>query len=507
MNFDPVHTPILITCRDRLAPLIDLVGWLERAGHERIILVDNDSSFPPLLEYFTQTPHQVIELGANLGHFSVWEGDVLDAISHSGPFVVTDSDVVPDAGCPRDAVERFADLLFRYGDIGKVGFGLRIDDLPPTYEFRQEVLDWESQFWLDEVEPSVFRAAIDTTFALYRPSTPKGTFAALRTGAPYVARHIGWYSDSRRLTAEEEYYRAHAKRSVSTWDVGEIPADIQEAIAERRQHQETTSLIAELPGLSVWADEPPPTEKHHGGARRGGPWHGWTEDDPDRELCEFVAAFVQASRPATILEIGVHNGFMTRRIHRELGPGQRQHCIEPDQHRRRDLGRLPFFQHPDIELSPDDSPPDSLVGEADLLLLRHSGPDIQGQLDRWTMLSTDQSCLVLYGADSGDGALTAASATAQRLIEASMALIFIPSPVGAYVATKGQGRRASIAALGDWLEAEVAARGQAEADLAALRASRSYRWLQPVRRMHSSMSVRSLRTQVPPTTASGHQDS
>ena len=89
-------------------------------------------------------------------------------------------------------MERFADLLFRYGDIGKVGFGLRIDDLPPTYEFRQEVLDWESQFWLDEVEPSVYCAANDTTFALYRPSTPKGTFAALRTGAPYVARHIGW---------------------------------------------------------------------------------------------------------------------------------------------------------------------------------------------------------------------------------------------------------------------------------------------------------------------------
>ena len=405
MNFDPVQTPILITCRDRLAPLVDLVGWLERAGHERIVLVDNDSSFPPLLEYFSQTPHQVIALGENLGHFSVWDGGVLDALSHTGPFVVTDSDVVPDSQCPLDAVEYFAELLFRYGDVGKVGFGLRIDDLPPAYEFRQEVLDWESQFWLDEVEPSVFRAAIDTTFALYRPSTPKGTFAALRTGAPYVARHIGWYSDSRRLTAEEEYYRTHAKRSVSTWDVGEIPSDIQQAIDDRREQQETASIIAELPHLAVWGNEPAPDEQGVGDGGGGGPWHGWTEEDPQSELCEFVSALVQVSRPTTILEIGVHNGFMTRRIHRGLSPGQRQYCFEPGELRRRELGRLPFFHRPDIELSPDDAPPDPLVAQADVLVLRFSGPDSQRHLERWTALSPDQSLLVVYGSDSEEGAL------------------------------------------------------------------------------------------------------
>ena len=58
--------PIFINCRDRVTPLRDLVAWLERAGHQRIILVDNDSTYEPLLEFYEQSPHEVVRLGQNL---------------------------------------------------------------------------------------------------------------------------------------------------------------------------------------------------------------------------------------------------------------------------------------------------------------------------------------------------------------------------------------------------------------------------------------------------------
>jgi FkbM family methyltransferase len=211
-----------------------LVHWLEEAGYQWIVLVDNDSTFGPLLEYYEQTPHQVLRLGANLGHLAVWEADVLATLGHEGMFVVTDPDVVPDEACPPDAVEHFADLLEHYGEVDKVGFGLRIDDLPATYEFRTEVMEWESQFWETEVEAGVFRADIDTTFALYRPHTAAGDRRALRTGPPYVARHMGWYSDSHHLSEEERYYRAHAMPGVSNWDTHELPQDLRDALAQRR---------------------------------------------------------------------------------------------------------------------------------------------------------------------------------------------------------------------------------------------------------------------------------
>jgi hypothetical protein len=39
-----VTTPIIIIVRDRLKPLALLVDWLERAGAQRLVLLDNDST-------------------------------------------------------------------------------------------------------------------------------------------------------------------------------------------------------------------------------------------------------------------------------------------------------------------------------------------------------------------------------------------------------------------------------------------------------------------------------
>jgi hypothetical protein len=46
---------------------------------------------------------------------------------------------------------------------------------------------------------------------------------ALRTGFPYVARHLPWYADSAHLGDEDRYYRAHADPTISNWDQDELP--------------------------------------------------------------------------------------------------------------------------------------------------------------------------------------------------------------------------------------------------------------------------------------------
>ena len=255
MRFDPAGCPIFVISRDRLSPLRALVSWLELAGHERIIVVDNASTYEPLLDYFTDFSHQLIRLDANVGPRAVWDCELLIRIGHDGPFVVTDADVIPDETCPLDAVDHFAELLFRYSDVDKVGFGLRIDDLPASYQFRHEAIDWERQFWVDELEPGVFRADIDTTFALYRPRTGRETLRALRTGAPYVARHLGWYGDSQHLTEEEQYYRDHAQPGVSNWDVDALPQVLIEAIEGHRRSQLGDSGGAQRPADEASAIE------------------------------------------------------------------------------------------------------------------------------------------------------------------------------------------------------------------------------------------------------------
>jgi hypothetical protein len=216
--------PVFIPVRDRLSTLLDLIAWLERAGQEEIWLIDNHSTYPPLVDYLDRTPHRVVRTWRNLGHRAAWLSGTVQRQAHGKHFIVSDPDVVPDPICPMDAIDHFRLLLDRHPELDKVGFGLRIDDLPDHYSLKEDVIDWEGKFWQDELEPSVYRAGIDTTFALYRPLDRRhDMMRAVRTGFPYVARHVPWYTDSTRLSEEDEYYRAHADRTISNWDRDELP--------------------------------------------------------------------------------------------------------------------------------------------------------------------------------------------------------------------------------------------------------------------------------------------
>src|SRR5581483_1069322 len=208
----PLRCPVIINCRDRLSPLVSLVEWLERVGQDEIYLLDNDSTYPPLLDYYEKSPHEVIRLGENLGHQALWLTDVLkDRIFSSEHYVYTDPDIVPLPECPPDAFDFFRDVLERFPEYHKVGFGLRIDDIPDHYRFKAEVVAWEEQFWGQSLASGLFRAPIDTTFALYRARGGHDLDKAIRTGYPYLARHVSWYCDSRNPSAEERYYREHAR--------------------------------------------------------------------------------------------------------------------------------------------------------------------------------------------------------------------------------------------------------------------------------------------------------
>jgi hypothetical protein len=45
----------------------------------------------------------------------------------------------------------------------------------------------------------------------------------LRTGSPYIARHLPWYSNPDELSADDQYYREHADVTVSNWDRNDLP--------------------------------------------------------------------------------------------------------------------------------------------------------------------------------------------------------------------------------------------------------------------------------------------
>lgn len=200
--------PIIINNYNRLSFLKSLVNSLTVRGYKNIYILDNNSSYPPLLEYYKNCPYNVVMLGKNIGYKALWESGIFDKFKDSY-YVYTDSDMEIDEGCPDDFMQHFVDLLKKYPFSQKVGFGLRIDDLPDHFVNKDKVIAHESSFWEKEIEPGLFKAAIDTTFALYRPYC-KGVASiyqeVYRTGGAYLIRHLPWYADSGNLTEEEQYY-------------------------------------------------------------------------------------------------------------------------------------------------------------------------------------------------------------------------------------------------------------------------------------------------------------
>lgn len=203
MTFD---CPIFLNCRDRVTPLKQMLAWLEKAGHRRIILIDNDSTYEPLLEFYRQTPHQVVHLHANRGTRAVWDAQLAPS---NDWYVYSDSDIVPIEECPLDLVEHLKGWLEKRPDFPKAGPGLYLDDLPDDFPH----LEWEAgpQIRGTILGEGAYASLIDTTFALHRPGT-RFSYEAIRMGFPYEARHVSpsWYGGE--LSDEDRHYLERASK-------------------------------------------------------------------------------------------------------------------------------------------------------------------------------------------------------------------------------------------------------------------------------------------------------
>jgi len=228
MKADMKTIPVIIGNRDRVSPLKLLIQWLQNTGFENIYIIDNGSTYRPLLEYYGQIVDQVTitTLYRNIGSRALWRAPGLakKLIDPEKPFILNDSDIVPSEDCPGNVLEFLFDVMRAFPERAKIGLGLELSDLPDCYAPKQIAIDWESQHWEKEL-PSVngtkiYHAGVATTFALYPRFTRPFDFYAVRTGYPYVARHLDWYIDSEHPTEEEIYDDKNAsKGNTQNWGV------------------------------------------------------------------------------------------------------------------------------------------------------------------------------------------------------------------------------------------------------------------------------------------------
>ena len=197
----------IIVNRNLLTTLQNTIEFLRKEDRvKEIHILDNQSTYPPLLEYYKEAPVEVHYLKGNYGPQHAWDSK-FNSIRNADYYIITDPDCTYD-NVPDDWLDKMLDSREN-----KVGFSLEINDLPDT-EIGRQAKEHESKYWT-ESHAHGWNSHIDTTFALYSKGM-RFTYDAVRLDRPYTIKHEPWYLTKENITPEWRYYLDNAS-PVSTW--------------------------------------------------------------------------------------------------------------------------------------------------------------------------------------------------------------------------------------------------------------------------------------------------
>jgi len=194
-----------------------------------ILIVDNDSTYGPTLEWYEQLKLEanevaVIRTGGNFGHLVAWQAQIPQQLFDMGypDYIVTDPDLDLSA-LPDDTLLRMRELWYdlpeksymyeqeegdpfngvRFSVKDKIGLGIRTDDVPAdALFFQQAELRYKNQPYFHDLQ----LAPVDTTFAFYHHQRyQRVVIGGARMAAPYECRHLPYYLTADDLNADWEF--------------------------------------------------------------------------------------------------------------------------------------------------------------------------------------------------------------------------------------------------------------------------------------------------------------
>jgi glycosyltransferase involved in cell wall biosynthesis len=201
--------PVIINNRDLLTwprAMVEKIKTYNNTGE--IIIVDNGSTWEPLLEWYSSKPCEIVYC-KNLGHKGPWLSGIINRLN-SEYYVVSDPDLGLD-DTPADTLMYLYEKMNRL-KLDKIGLGLNWKLTGVNSPFYNHLLDYEGRRWgnsriIDEIYLDV---PVDTTFALYKSS--KRFIGGASTSHPYIAKHYPWYftNEERENNSEFMYYLNNA---------------------------------------------------------------------------------------------------------------------------------------------------------------------------------------------------------------------------------------------------------------------------------------------------------
>jgi hypothetical protein len=199
--------PIILNNYNRLSTTKKLADDLYNLGYTNIHILDNQSTYPPLLEYYKVCPYKVVLLDANMEHLAVYNSGYINNFLHLPWIVYSDPDLEVFTHIPENFIQILIDKAEKYAH-NKAGLALSLDGLPDN-EYANHYHNWEQRYWQKELEKDVYEAHVDTTFCIIKPGECFD-YRAIRVAGNLTAKHVPWFVDFNNLDEEETYYLEHS---------------------------------------------------------------------------------------------------------------------------------------------------------------------------------------------------------------------------------------------------------------------------------------------------------
>jgi len=135
---------IIINNRNRLTTTKKMVEHLLKLNsNQEIIIIDNGSTYEPLLEWYNEVNNRVdVKMNKNNGHLALWSTGLYKEVGDY--FIYTDSDIELNEDTPVDFQQIMFNVMQEF-KFKKVALAFRIDDIPDYYKYKTQVIQNESR--------------------------------------------------------------------------------------------------------------------------------------------------------------------------------------------------------------------------------------------------------------------------------------------------------------------------------------------------------------------------
>jgi len=223
LTIDKSEVPIIVPVFDLVTYAKFMVSQLLDYGLENFIICDNNSTYPPMIEYLDELSktQRVVRFDENLGPRVFAERpDFLSIMPEY--FIITDPDIKFNKNLPKNFIEKMKTIIETYG-VSKCGFAVDVwsDEACSKFYKRKEILSGEFSLWSKKInneyeKDDLYVAQIDTTFCLYNSEKIKNEInsagmlcntSSIRIAGRFLCEHMGYWEKQPITHEEEEYYK------------------------------------------------------------------------------------------------------------------------------------------------------------------------------------------------------------------------------------------------------------------------------------------------------------